>query len=275
MPIGYNDRLERMTQITLTDVFVDFVIYQGSGKSLRKTILNTGTGGVLSHDAHHRTYVQALSDVSFSLVKGDRLGLIGGNGSGKSTLLRVMAGVYEPTRGRVRVEGHVTPLFEIAQGLDMDASGYDNIFLRAAYLGISRREITGLIDEIAEFTELGEYLDLPMRTYSAGMMMRLAFGVATTINSDILLLDEWVAVGDLGFLEKAQKRASSFVSKSNILVVASHSEDVIRRLCNKLLWLKQGVCVAFGDVDEVMERYKSAQLGTALVGVHHSPVIDE
>jgi ABC-2 type transport system ATP-binding protein len=249
-----------MTQIKLEDVHVDFVIYQGSGKSLRKTILNTGTGGVLSHDAHHRTFVQALSKISFSLVKGDRLGLIGGNGSGKSTLLRVLAGVYEPTRGRVRVEGQVTPLFEIAQGLDLDASGYDNIFLRAAYLGISRQEITSLVDEIAEFTELGEYLDLPMRTYSAGMMMRLAFGVATTVRSDILLLDEWIAVGDLSFLEKAQQRATSFVSKSNILVVASHSEEVIRRLCNKLLWLRKGECASFGDVDEIMARYTSEQL---------------
>jgi ABC-2 type transport system ATP-binding protein len=255
-----------MTQITLTDVFVDFVIYQGSGKSLRKTIMNTGTGGILSHDAHHRTLVQALSGISFSLVKGDRLGLIGGNGAGKSTLLRVMAGVYEPTRGRVRVEGQVTPLFEISQGLDMDATGYDNIFLRAAYLGISRREITNLIDDIAEFTELGEYLDLPMRTYSAGMMMRLAFGVATTIKSDILLLDEWMAVGDLSFLEKAQKRATSFVSKSNILVVASHSEDVIRRLCNKLLWLRKGECAAFGDVNEIMDLYIREQLEAAAVG---------
>lgn len=248
-----------MTQIKLEDVHVDFVIYQGSGKSLRKTLLNTGTGGVLSHDAHHRTYVQALSSISFSLVKGDRLGLIGGNGSGKSTLLRVLAGVYEPTRGRVRVEGQVTPLFEIAQGLDLEASGYDNIFLRAAYLGISRQEITSLVDDIAEFTELGEYLDLPMRTYSAGMMMRLAFGVATTVKSDILLLDEWIAVGDLSFLEKAQRRATSFVSKSNILVVASHSEEVIRRLCNKLLWLRKGECAAFGDVDEIMARYTAEQ----------------
>lgn len=253
-----------MTQIKLEDVHVDFVIYQGSGKSLRKTILNTGTGGVLSHDAHHRTFVQALSGISFSLEKGDRLGLIGGNGAGKSTLLRVLAGVYEPTRGRVRVEGQVTPLFEISQGLDLDASGYDNIFLRAAYLGISRQEIMNLMDEIAEFTELGEYLDLPMRTYSAGMMMRLAFGVATTVKSDILLLDEWIAVGDLSFLEKAQKRASNFVSKSNILVVASHSEDVIRRLCNKLLWLRKGECAAYGDVDEIMDRYKCEQLGTAV-----------
>lgn len=252
-----------MTQIVLEDVHVDFVIYQGSGKSLRKTILSTGTGGALSHDAHHRTFVQALSGISFSLEKGDRLGLIGGNGAGKSTLLRVLAGVYEPTRGRVRVVGHATPLFDISQGLDMDATGYDNIALRAAYLGISRQEIASMMVEIGEFTELGDYLDLPMRTYSAGMMLRLAFGVATTVRSDILLLDEWIAVGDIGFVEKAQQRATSFVSKSNILVVATHSEDVIRRLCNKVLWLRKGECAAFGDVDEIMNLYKRDQLGSA------------
>jgi homopolymeric O-antigen transport system ATP-binding protein len=249
-----------MNLLELQDVGVDFVIYQGSARSLRKSVLSAGTGGVLSHDAHHRTFVRALSGVSFALQRGDRLGLIGGNGAGKSTLLRVLAGVYEPTRGRVRVVGHVTPLFDISHGLDMDATGYDNITLRAAYLGLTRREAEAITDDIAAFTELGDYLDLPMRTYSAGMMLRLAFGIATTVRSEVLLLDEWIAVGDIGFLEKAQERASSFVSRSHVLVVASHSEEVIRRLCNKLLWLRKGELAAFGDVDHVMERYKADQL---------------
>jgi len=252
-----------MNLVELQNVAVDFVIYQGSGRSLRKTILSAGTGGKLSHDTHHRTFVRALSGISFTLQNGDRLGLIGGNGAGKSTLLRVLAGVYEPTQGRVRVVGNVTPLFDISQGIDFDATGYENIALRAAYLGMSRREIEAVADEIAEFTELGDYLDLPIRTYSAGMMLRLAFGVATTVRSDVLLLDEWIAVGDLGFLEKAQQRASSFVSRSKVLVVASHSEDVVRRLCNKVLWLRKGEPAAFGDVDTIMEQYKREQLGAA------------
>jgi ABC-2 type transport system ATP-binding protein/lipopolysaccharide transport system ATP-binding protein len=251
-----------MTSVLVEDVGVDFIIYQGSGRSLRKTVLHAGTGGVLAHDQYHRTFVRALSGVSFSLRESDRLGLIGGNGSGKSTLLRVLAGVYEPTRGRVRVAGKTTPLFDISHGLDMEATGYENIALRAAYLGLTRQEIKEVTQEIADFTDLGDYLHLPMRTYSAGMMLRLAFGVATTVRSDILLLDEWIAVGDLGFLEKAQQRASRFVSRSNILVVASHSEDVIRRLCNKLLWLRKGEIVAFGEVDDVMTRYKEEQLGS-------------
>jgi ABC-2 type transport system ATP-binding protein len=252
-----------MHMIELSDVGVDFVIYQGSGRSLKKTILSAGTGGRLSHDAQHRTLVRALSGITLSLKSGDRLGLIGGNGSGKSTLLRVLAGVYEPTQGRARVVGNVTPLFDINQGIDPDATGYDNISLRATYLGMSRREIAEVIDEIAEFTELGDYLDLPVRTYSAGMMLRLAFGVATTVKSDVLLLDEWIAVGDIGFFEKAQQRASNFVSRSKVIVVASHSEDVIRRLCNKALWLRKGQAAGFGDVDEIMERYKAEQLHPA------------
>jgi ABC-2 type transport system ATP-binding protein len=249
-----------MTLINLENVGVDFVIYQGSGRSLRKTVLSASTGGVLSHDVHHRTFVRALAGVSFSLNVGDRLGLIGNNGSGKSTLLRVIAGVYEPTQGRTRVVGHVTPLFDIGQGLDFDATGYENIVLRAAYLNIPRREINEMMADIAAFTELGDYLDLPMRTYSTGMVLRLAFGVATTIRSDILLLDEWIAVGDVGFLEKAQQRATSFVSRSNILVVASHSQDVIRRLCNKVLWLRKGEIAALGSVEEVLQSYNDEQL---------------
>jgi ABC-2 type transport system ATP-binding protein len=252
-----------MNLIELSDVGVDFVIYQGSGRSLKKTILSAGTGGRLSHDSHHRTFVRALSGISFSLKSGDRLGLIGGNGAGKSTLLRVLAGVYEPTQGRARVVGNVTPLFDINQGVDPDATGYENISLRAAYLGMSRSEVAEVADEIAEFTELGDYLDLPVRTYSAGMMLRLAFGVATTVKSDVLLLDEWIAVGDVGFFEKAQERASNFVSRSKVMVVASHSEDVIRRLCNKALWLRKGESAGFGEVDEIMERYKSEQLNAA------------
>jgi ABC-2 type transport system ATP-binding protein/lipopolysaccharide transport system ATP-binding protein len=248
-----------MNLIELEDVGVDFVIYQGSGRSLRKSVLHAGTGGILSHDAHHRTFVRALSGISFSLQKGDRLGLIGHNGAGKSTLLRVLAGVYEPTRGYVRVVGQVMPLFDISHGFDMDATGYENILVRAAYLGLSRREIMAATDEIAEFTELGDYLDLPIRTYSAGMMLRLAFGVTTTVHSDVLLLDEWISAGDLGFLEKAQQRASNFVRRSNVLVLASHSKDAMQLLCNKVLWLDKGEIVKFGDVDEVWDAYEQAQ----------------
>ncbi|MBK4723120.1 ABC transporter ATP-binding protein [Azospirillum sp. YIM DDC1] len=244
-----------MASIHLNDVSVDFVLYQGSARSLKKTLLRSSTSGALKHDAHHRITVKALNNLSLTLEHGDRIGLIGGNGAGKTTLLRVLAGVYEPTGGRIRVEGRVTPLFDLGLGLDMDASGYDNIRMRAAYFGIDRDEIERKMEDIAAFTELGDYLDLPVRTYSAGMTLRLAFAAATAVDPEILLMDEWIAVSDVQFLEKAQRRAEGFVNRSSIMVVASHVESVLQRLCNKLLWLERGSIVRIGPVDEVLAAY--------------------
>ena len=244
-----------MASIHLNGVSVDFVLYQGSARSLKKTLLRSSTSGVLKHDAHHRVTVKALSNFSLTLEHGDRVGLIGGNGAGKTTLLRVLAGVYEPTAGRIRVDGRVTPLFDIGLGLDMDASGYDNIRMRAAYFGIDADEVERKMDDIAAFTELGDYLNLPVRTYSAGMTLRLAFAAATSVDPQILLRDEWLAVSDTKFLEKAQRRAEGFVNRSSIMVVASHVEDVLKRLCNKLLWLERGTIQRLGPVDEVLAAY--------------------
>lgn len=246
-----------MASIHLEGVSVDFVVYQGSSRSLKKTLLHSSTSGIIKHDAQHRVFVQALDDVTVQLEHGDRVGLIGGNGAGKTTLLRAMAGVYEPTHGRIRVDGRVTPLFDLSIGFDPDASGYDNIRMRAAYLGVSRAEIEARMDDIAAFTELGDHLDLPVRTYSAGMMLRLAFGSATAIDAEILLMDEWIAVSDAQFLEKAERRAEDFVRRASILVVASHVESVLRRLCNKLLWLDNGRVVMMGPVDEVLTLYRA------------------
>lgn len=250
-----------MASIHLNDVSVDFVLYQGSARSLKKTLLRSSTSGVLKHDAHHRVTVKALSNLSLSLEHGDRVGLIGGNGAGKTTLLRVLAGVYEPTAGRIRVEGRITPLFDLGLGLDMDASGYDNIRMRAAYFGIDSAEVERKMDDIAAFTELGDYLNLPVRTYSAGMTLRLAFAAATSVDPEILLMDEWLAVSDTKFLEKAQRRAEGFVNRSSIMVVASHVEDVLKRLCNKALWLERGAVQRFGPVDEVLEEYHAHAAG--------------
>ena len=244
-----------MASIQLNDVSVDFVLYQGSARSLKKTLLRSSASGMLKQDEHHRITVKALSGVSLRLEHGDRVGLIGGNGAGKTTLLRVLAGVYEPTAGRIRVEGRITPLFDIGLGLDLDASGYDNIRMRAAYFGIDDDEIERKMEDIAAFTELGDYLDLPVRTYSAGMTLRLAFAAATAVDSEILLMDEWIAVSDTQFLEKAQHRAESFVDRSSIVVVASHVEAVLKRLCNKLLWLDRGGVMRMGPVDEVLAAY--------------------
>jgi ABC-type polysaccharide/polyol phosphate transport system ATPase subunit len=238
--------------ILLDGVTVDFPIYSGGGRSLKKTLVAIGTGGRIMRGGG-RVSVEALQDVSFQLDHGDRLGLVGHNGAGKTTLLRVMAGVYEPTVGRVRVAGRISTIFDFTLGLDFDATGYENIALQGMLLGLSRRAVAVLIDEIAAFTDLGDYLDMPIRTYSGGMLTRLAFAVATAIDPEVLLMDEWIAAGDAEFFNRAEARLHALVERAGILVLASHSLTLIRRYCNKVLWLEHGKLKAIGPVDEVLE----------------------
>ncbi len=246
-----------MTSLTLENVSVEFPVYGGGSRSLKKSVIWKGSGGRISRDAGDRVYVQALRDVSFRIDHGDRVGLIGANGAGKTTLLRVLAGVYEPTGGIVRREGHVSPLFDATLGMDMEATGYENIVLRGLFLGLSPKEIRQRTEEIVEFTELGDYLAMPVRSYSTGMMLRLAFAISTCVDPEILLMDEWIAVGDAHFLKKAERRLQRLVERSSILVVASHSDEVIRRWCNKAVLLDHGEVVAAGMVDGVLSAYKS------------------
>jgi ABC-2 type transport system ATP-binding protein/lipopolysaccharide transport system ATP-binding protein len=217
--------------------------------------MHLGTGGRIARDASDRVCVQALRDVSLTFCHGDRVGLIGHNGAGKTTLLRVLAGVYEPSHGRLRCEGQAVALFDPALGMEMEATGYENIFLRGLILGLSPKEIREQAEAIAEFTELGDYLAMPVRTYSSGMMLRLAFAVSTSISPEILLMDEWIVAGDSQFMEKAKKRMESFVGRSNILVLASHSLDLIRRWCDKVVLLEKGRVTAFGSLNEVLSKY--------------------
>jgi ABC-2 type transport system ATP-binding protein/lipopolysaccharide transport system ATP-binding protein len=241
-----------MALIILEHVSVEFSIYQGSSRSLKKSLLRAGTGGRFAKDANERICIQALDDISLRIEHGDRLGIVGSNGAGKTTLLRVLAGVYEPVNGRVLIHGKISPLFDVGLGMDPEATGEENIILRGLYLGFSKREMQARTQEIVEFTELGQYLSLPVRTYSAGMMLRLAFAVSTCIEPDILLMDEWVLAGDAQFQEKANQRVEAFVDRSNILVLASHSDDMIRRWCNKVIRLEQGQIVAAGRTPEAI-----------------------
>jgi ABC-2 type transport system ATP-binding protein/lipopolysaccharide transport system ATP-binding protein len=241
-----------MALIILEHVSVEFSIYQGSSRSLKKSLLRAGTGGRFAEDANERICIQALDDISLRIEHGDRLGIVGSNGAGKTTLLRVLAGVYEPVNGRVLIHGKISPLFDVGLGMDPEATGEENIILRGLYLGFSKREMQARTQEIVEFTELGQYLSLPVRTYSAGMMLRLAFAVSTCIEPDILLMDEWVLAGDAQFQEKANQRVEAFVDRSNILVLASHSDDMIRRWCNKVIRLEQGQIVAAGRTPEAI-----------------------
>lgn len=248
-----------MASIQLRDMHVDIPIYDTSARSLKKRILSASTGGRIVRD-HGVTTVRVINGISLELKDGDRLGLVGPNGAGKTSLLRVLAGVYEPTGGWINVEGSVIPLLDINLGIDYESTGYENIMLRGAVLGLRRHDVKGLTEEIAEFTGLGNYLAVPVRTYSSGMVLRLAFSISTSVTPEILLLDEFFSVGDAAFLEKAQSRLNDVISKAGILVFASHSQDLIRRLCNKVLWLDKGEIRALGDVEAVLKEY-SAHVG--------------
>ena len=199
----------------------------------------------------------ALRDVSVRVGEGQTLTLFGANGAGKTTLLRVIAGIYTPMRGRVRRVGKVAPLFDTGFGMDPEATGYENIRLRGLYLGLSKKEIDDRIDEIADFAELGSFLGMPLRTYSAGMQTRLAFAVSTSIDPEILLLDEQIGAGDAAFMVKASRRLEALVARSGILVLASHSDDAVRRFCTKGLLLEPGWVKFAGSAEEALEAYRA------------------
>lgn len=241
--------------LALENVSVSFPIYQTGSRSLKKHLLFRGTGGQIATDANHRIVVEALRNVSLNIKAGDRVALIGSNGAGKTTLLRVMAGVYQPSAGDVLSCGRISPLFDISLGIDSELSGYDNIRLRGMLLGLSRGEIEAYLPDIVEFTELGDYLDIPVRTYSSGMMTRLTFAVATCFAPEILLMDEWIMAGDASFLAKAQHRVESFVERASILVLASHSIEICRKWCTKAVWMERGQIRMFGDIENVLTAY--------------------
>lgn len=244
-----------MASLILDNVIVDFPIY-GAQKSFRSA-LRAATGGLIRRESADRHItVRALDHFSLTVKHGDRLGIIGHNGAGKSTLLRVCAGVYEPSEGRVHIEGKVSPLFNASPGLDPDDTGYENIITCGLFLGMTREEIAHKTPDIEAFSELGDYLSLPVRTYSTGMLTRLGFAIATAINPEILILDEGLGAGDARFAEKAKERVDALIERASILILASHSDDLIKSLCNRAILLQSGRVITEGKVDEVTEAYR-------------------
>jgi lipopolysaccharide transport system ATP-binding protein len=229
-----------MASIVGEEVVVDFPIYGVGSRSLKSAVMRTATGGLLARDSADRVVVRALDRCSFAFGPGDRVGILGHNGAGKTTLLRVLAGVYEPTFGTVSISGKVISMLSITLGMESEATGRENIYIRGAIMGLTRREIDALVDEICEFSELGHYIDMPFRTYSSGMAMRLAFAASTSIRADIILMDEWLAVGDADFAEKAKVRLEKLIDQAKILVIASHDLNLIKNTCNKVLRLEHG-----------------------------------
>jgi ABC-type polysaccharide/polyol phosphate transport system ATPase subunit len=224
---------------------------------LRKALFGRAVGGLVSRPDHavNRVVVRALDNVSLALSDGDRVGIVGHNGAGKSTMLRVLAGIYQPSQGSIRIAGKVSPLFNTSPGIDTDDTGYENIVTCGLLLGMTRAEIARKLPEIESFTELGEYLALPARTYSTGMMVRLGFAIATAIDPEILLLDEGLGAGDARFARRAARRVEALISRSSIMVLASHSDELIRQMCNRAILLKQGRVVADGPTEGVLDLY--------------------
>jgi ABC-type polysaccharide/polyol phosphate transport system ATPase subunit len=246
-----------MTSITLSNASVDIPVFAIGNNSLKTTLLRKAAGGRFAQTGSN-LIINALNNVSIEVRDGDRIGLVGQNGAGKTTLLRVLAGVYPPTSGTVQIVGRVSPMFDISLGMSPDSTGIENIKVCGALWGLSRAELAAGIDDILEFTQLGDYLRIPVRTYSAGMLLRLSFAIATLRQPEILLLDEIIGVGDASFMARAKARLDRIVSRAQILVVSSHSDKIIRDLCDKMIWLDKGSVAAFGAVDEVLAAYKAS-----------------
>jgi lipopolysaccharide transport system ATP-binding protein len=229
-----------MAFITLKNCSLDLPVYGAGNRSLKQMVVSAATGGRIASDSRKITVVNALVDVDLRIEAGDRVGLVGHNGAGKTTLLRMLAGVYEPSRGTLQVEGNVTSLIDVTLGMDHEATGYDNILLRGLTLGLPRKRIRQITPDIEAFSGLGEYLSMPVRTYSSGMVLRLAFSIVTCVHPEILLMDEWLSVGDAEFVSKAEKRLKQLVDKASILVIASHNARIIADLCNVHVRLEHG-----------------------------------
>lgn len=240
--------------IELKNVSVDYPLDLKDGASLKSALLNVFNKNRKQPKSHYR----ALDNVSLKIEKGERVGLIGLNGAGKSTMLRVMSRIFQPSLGTVRIVGRVSPLLDFATGLELHHTGIENIRIRLMFLGEPPEEIERKIGEIAEFSELGEFIHMPAKTYSTGMFMRLAFATSTAINPEILIADEVVGAGDAQFAEKAKYRIEELLSGERTTVLSSHSMDLIRNFCDRVIWLHHGKIIADGGCEEIINEYESS-----------------
>ncbi|MEO4000992.1 ABC transporter ATP-binding protein [Mesorhizobium sp. CAU 1732] len=258
-----NDQLSQGSEISLSDVSVSFPLVRYQARQSWVKNEKGKTGGEIMRPERGIARIRALEHIDLTVKPGDRLGILGHNGAGKSTLLRVVIGVYPPTEGSVRVRGRIASMIDIHTGFDNVASGLDNIRMRAMFMKIPPAVVEQRLPDVADFTELGDYLNLPLATYSSGMRARLAFAIATGFDPEIIIMDEWLSAGDRSFREKAESRMSAFVDQADILVMASHSDPLLKKVCNRAIILDAGHIVFDGPVDEAIElrqgRAKAAQ----------------
>lgn len=258
-----------MPHISVTNVSIDYPIYQGSGRSLRHALLMNPiksaiggakhVGGTITRD-EKGIVVRSLDDVSFEIGNGERVGLIGQNGAGKSTLLRALAGIYEPNQGTIETEGSIITFFNTTEGLSPEATGRELIETRGILLGMKPEERNRMATDVIEFCELGDYLEMPVRTYSTGMLVRLSFAIATSLTSEILLFDELIGAGDARFFDKAKNRLENFIEKANVMVVATHSRDILKKWCSRCFLMEHGKIIADGEVMEVLKIYDDRRM---------------
>jgi len=245
----------KSTSIKLSNVNVDFPVFNASALSLKNRVLSVATGGIIDRKYDGVITVQALQNINIAIKAGEKVGLIGHNGSGKTTLLRVLSGIYAPSRGEAIINGDCVSLINISLGIDPEATGRENIKLRSAMMGLTTRQTQKHEEEIIDFSGLGSFIDMPFRTYSSGMQLRLAFAVSTCVRAEVLILDEWLSTGDEQFRHKAEKRMSEVVASTDILVLASHSLTLLRKNCNRLIWLEKGRLKLDSSTDEVISAY--------------------
>lgn len=238
------------TIVKLDDISLKFNIDNNRATSLKEFVVRW-----IKRDLKHGEF-WALKHVSFEVAKGDVLGIIGHNGAGKSTLLKVISGIMKPTNGKIEAKGNIVPMLELGSGFDMELSGRENIFLNGAILGYTEKFLKEKYDEIVEFSELGEFIEAPIRTYSSGMLARLAFSVACVVEPEILIVDEILSVGDADFQEKSRKRMMELMAGGTTVFFVSHNLDQIKEMCNKVLWLERGNTMMFGATREICEKYE-------------------
>jgi ABC-type polysaccharide/polyol phosphate transport system ATPase subunit len=243
--------------IEVRNVRVDLPVYNANVRSLRKVLMKATVGGAMLQSGESKVFIRALADVSIKIEDGDRVGLIGGNGAGKTTLLKVMAGVLTPSSGAVAVHGSVSAALNIGLGIDPEISGRENIFLMGYYRGLTRKQIEANIDGIVATADLGNFINLPVMTYSAGMIGRLTFAVATAFNADVLLMDEWLLAGDAAFMENAFAKTVKLVESARIVVIATHNMSAVREYCNKAVYLSGGRVLAVGTAHDIVAQYEA------------------
>ncbi len=246
-----------MANIKLINATLDLPIYDVQGRSLKKRLTSLRSRGSDAEEKSATVILRAVNSLTLDIHTGDRVGLVGHNGAGKSTLLRILAGIYPPTSGSVIRVGKTVPLLDVSLGMDENSTGWQNVRLRGLLLGMSDSEITQKQEEIGRFSELGDYLNLPIRTYSSGMRVRLGFAISTAVDADILLLDEVMGVGDASFRDKANKRLAELHERSEIVVLALHDNQTIRETCDKVLWLERGAMKMFGPTEEILSAYEA------------------